>query len=234
MAISGQASSTGSACLCGYTPLPRLLCPGSQPPAPGQGPHVPESRRFPPRTAGRATYGVSAGQRQVLSLNKGVLEPFLFCPWMVSRCPGGQGAHPHSSGGGVLSHCQGLGVPSWSRPPAWFQGHVHTQSTGVSLHGPASLPQSLLTRGEDTGAPVLRAACGVWRTDRPLPAAPLVPRARGRQLGLSVDVHGLAHQLVSTQVPSPQPPNTVLCGPRSGCCPGGTTASASPALSGAH
>ena len=81
---------------------------------------------------------------------------------------------------------------------------------------------------------MLRAACRVWRTDRPLPAAPLVPRAGGRQLGVSVDVPGLAHQLVSTQTPSPQPPNMVLCGPRSGCCPGETMASASPALSGAH
>lgn len=81
---------------------------------------------------------------------------------------------------------------------------------------------------------MLRAAYRVGRTGRPLPAAPLVPRARGRQLRLSVDVHGLAHQLVSTQAPSPQHPDTVLCGPRSGCCPGGTMASASPALSGAH
>lgn len=30
MSRSSQASSTGSACLCGWTPLPHLLCPGSQ------------------------------------------------------------------------------------------------------------------------------------------------------------------------------------------------------------
>lgn len=70
-----------------------------------------------------------------------------------------------------------------------------TQSTGDSLHGPASVPQFLLTRGADTGAFVLRASCRVGRTDHPLPAAPSVPRARGWQLGLGVDVHGLAHQL---------------------------------------
>lgn len=42
---------------------------------------------------------------------------------------------------------------------------------------------------------MLQASCRVGRTDRPLPAAPSVPRARGQQLGLGVDVHELAHQL---------------------------------------